>query len=624
VQRRPAGAGPARRPPQRSGCRDSDGSPRHRRCCGRRSSRLPLRPRATPCGAIPRAAARRATIFTMLLMVVLLLLLLLLSPLGATTAAPPPPPPHDYSCAGHCGSWAERCWCNDECSSHNDCCADYQAQCGGGGGGGGGGNVSTRYITVGGLNRSYELQVPSANLSGTSTNWSSRLPIVLVFHGDGGTAARQAADDQFRRVAGQYALVVHGQGIGTEQYSGKAHPTWNGGGSSMQSIGPHPHRIAPDGETCQQNITKGTLFASCARQIGTGATADPCWWSNCLDDVAYVVAILDELQAEFPVDVAKVFASGDSNGAMFLYQLVADPRTGHRLAAVAPVAGLPHNGFLFPPANPSIRFLNIWGTEDTYIPALCPQRPPRDKSGPGCCGWFYSCIDNTTRTFARGHGFSPTAAPHALSAAVPSSVHCRGYSTYGSNALSMAQVADCSWPGPHGWPHMHDIGSRWVQTPRHDDPIDIGIGVTKHRHTSSARGETTPGFSDCTDAMARACADARRASIGSCYVCLGQHQSALHRADCNSSSLSAWCTAPPAPPTVGPDWAAETIMAFFLQGQAPPPLPPPVAHCPMCGEYNCDGWIASDPGRYTCAELKRDWNCDCQGCRSCPNVTADV
>ena len=31
-------------------------------------------------------------------------------------------------------------------------------------------------------------------------------------------------------------------------------------------------------------------------------------------------------------------------GCRFLYQLAADPRMGRRLAAVAPVAGLPHNG----------------------------------------------------------------------------------------------------------------------------------------------------------------------------------------------------------------------------------------------------------------------------------------
>ena len=40
------------------------------------------------------------------------------------------------SCAGRCGSWAENCWCNDACTAHSDCCADYQQQCGGGGEGG--------------------------------------------------------------------------------------------------------------------------------------------------------------------------------------------------------------------------------------------------------------------------------------------------------------------------------------------------------------------------------------------------------------------------------------------------------------------------------------------------------
>ena len=147
-------------------------------------------------------------------------------------------------------------------------------------------------------------------------------------------------------------------------------------------------------------------------------------------------------------------------------------------------------------------------------------------AGPGCCGWFYSCISNTTAMFAAMHGFAPSAAPHPLSARTPSSVHCRGYSKGGA-AVSTAQVVDCSWPGPHGWPHDGDT------------------------------------------------------------------------------------------------WAAELIMEFFLQGKAPPlppPLPPPA--CKLCGKYNCDGWIASDPAKYTCAELKRDWNCDCHGCTSCPNVTA--
>ena len=34
------------------------------------------------------------------------------------------------SCRGHCGSWADTCWCNDACVSHGDCCSDYAAVCG--------------------------------------------------------------------------------------------------------------------------------------------------------------------------------------------------------------------------------------------------------------------------------------------------------------------------------------------------------------------------------------------------------------------------------------------------------------------------------------------------------------
>ena len=124
------------------------------------------------------------------------LLVLLAAALVVSTAAP------GNSCVGHCGRWAEHCWCNDECVAHGDCCADYRAACGGGDGGGSG-TVTTRYVLVGGRNRSYELQIPRNSSKHTA------LPVILVFHGDGGTAAAQAADDHYRDVAGDLAFVVH-------------------------------------------------------------------------------------------------------------------------------------------------------------------------------------------------------------------------------------------------------------------------------------------------------------------------------------------------------------------------------------------------------------------------------
>lgn len=179
-----------------------------------------------------------------------------------------------------------------------------------------------------------------------------------------------------------------------------------------------------------------------------------------MDDVAYVVAVLDELEARYPVDTANVFGTGCSNGAMFLYQLAADTRTGGRFAAIAPVAGLPHNGFLFEPTNPALRYINIWGDKDTYIPAACP-RNGGTKSGPRCCGWFYSCIGNTTCSMASNAGFSNNATPALLASdRAGGSAVCRGYAKNAiDGAVALASVIDCVWPGPHGWPNTN--GGLW-------------------------------------------------------------------------------------------------------------------------------------------------------------------
>mmetsp|Transcript_84949 Transcript_84949/g.177534 ORF Transcript_84949/g.177534 Transcript_84949/m.177534 type:complete len:523 (-) Transcript_84949:80-1648(-) len=33
------------------------------------------------------------------------------------------------SCEGHCGGWAENCWCDESCESHGNCCEDYKSVC---------------------------------------------------------------------------------------------------------------------------------------------------------------------------------------------------------------------------------------------------------------------------------------------------------------------------------------------------------------------------------------------------------------------------------------------------------------------------------------------------------------
>ncbi len=59
--------------------------------------------------------------------------------------------------------------------------------------------------------------------------------------------------------------------------------------------------------------------------------------SEKVDDIGFVRALLDALGTRAPVDTARVYATGLSNGAMLTYRLAA--QASDRIAAIAPVAG---------------------------------------------------------------------------------------------------------------------------------------------------------------------------------------------------------------------------------------------------------------------------------------------
>ena len=56
-----------------------------------------------------------------------------------------------------------------------------------------------------------------------------------------------------------------------------------------------------------------------------------------IDDVGFVLAILDELPQRTPIDTARIYATGLSNGSMMAYRVAAE--ASPRIAAVAGVAG---------------------------------------------------------------------------------------------------------------------------------------------------------------------------------------------------------------------------------------------------------------------------------------------
>ena len=142
-------------------------------------------------------------------------------------------------------------------------------------------------LTVQNLHRSYLLHVPPQAAAGKP------LPVVLNFHGGGAHAAEQKRYSRMDQAAardGYIAVYPNGSsGIGGRLL------TWNAG-------------------------------ACC----GPAAALR-------VDDVGFVVALLEDLARRTPVDASRVYATGLSNGSMMAYRLAAE--ASDRVAAVAGVAG---------------------------------------------------------------------------------------------------------------------------------------------------------------------------------------------------------------------------------------------------------------------------------------------
>jgi polyhydroxybutyrate depolymerase len=174
---------------------------------------------------------------------------------------------------------------------------------------------NTRVLNFGGLNRSYVLYLPS------SANLKQPLPLVFAFHGGMGNAESIIQTSGFNQLAEREGfLVVYPNG--TSLLSKERDLTWNGG--------------ACCGYASDMNI----------------------------DDVAFVRAIVADLQPVVNIDKKRIYATGMSNGGLFAQRLGCE--AADLFAAIAPVSGTLN----FSPCTPSqpISVLEFHGTADENIP----------------------------------------------------------------------------------------------------------------------------------------------------------------------------------------------------------------------------------------------------------------
>jgi polyhydroxybutyrate depolymerase len=83
-----------------------------------------------------------------------------------------------------------------------------------------------------------------------------------------------------------------------------------------------------------------------------------------VDDVAFIRALIDDAAAAHPVDAARIYATGISNGGMMAYRLACD--LADRIAAIAPVAG----ALGYDTCEPSqpVSVMVFHGTADASVP----------------------------------------------------------------------------------------------------------------------------------------------------------------------------------------------------------------------------------------------------------------
>ncbi|MFC1825153.1 alpha/beta hydrolase family esterase [Thermodesulfobacteriota bacterium] len=172
--------------------------------------------------------------------------------------------------------------------------------------------IMKKTIEHDGRSREYYMHVPSSY-------HGMGVPLVLVFHGGGGTAERFARYTGFNEISEENGfIVVYPQGINSH---------WNDGRKSEKFR--------------QQNLE--------------------------VDDVAFIMELIKRLKKEYFIDDKRIFATGMSNGGFICQRLAIEK--SHHFAAVASVTAQVSEPLVatFKPRE-KISVLIMNGTDDPLVP----------------------------------------------------------------------------------------------------------------------------------------------------------------------------------------------------------------------------------------------------------------
>ena len=175
------------------------------------------------------------------------------------------------------------------------------------------GVVQTNTIQVGDLTRSYIVRAPD--------DLDEPVPLLIMFHGAGGDGSRAEAATGFTDLAEADDFIV----------------------------------VYPNGT--QANSIEGALSWNAGACCGLARDDN-------VDDVGFILAMIAELQASYPIDPARIYLTGFSNGGMMSYRLACEHR--ELFAGIAVLGGSLVTSSCQP--DGPLPVLIVHGTADLVVP----------------------------------------------------------------------------------------------------------------------------------------------------------------------------------------------------------------------------------------------------------------
>lgn len=198
-------------------------------------------------------------------------------------------------------------------------------------------------FTVPGSNRTYQVHVPKAYKTSTA------MPLIVALHGGCQSSSRMIALTRLNITSNVQRFIV----------------------------------AYPNGTA--KKVGKQTVDSMRFWNPAYGFPAEYLYFNDPnfdnVDDVSYIRAVLDDLQAKFNVETKKVYALGISNGSLLGERLASV--MSDRFAAVASLAGPLWGPEEFCTPSRPVPMIYIHGTADNFMPyyggiPLCPEVVQKD------------------------------------------------------------------------------------------------------------------------------------------------------------------------------------------------------------------------------------------------------